>query len=80
MSKAGPDDDLHNREELMTNDNFGVEQQDYLVSYYDKDGLLHHVAEFGNEEHAKYCTKSQQKHFEGVDLFVVKRTFTLEVV
>jgi hypothetical protein len=80
VSKPGPDDDLHNREELMTNNKFGVEQQDYLVSYYDKDGLLHHVAEFGNEEHAKYYTKSQQKHFEGVDLFVVKRTFILEVL
>jgi hypothetical protein len=64
----------------IMNNKFEGEQEDYLVSYYDKDGLLHHVAEFGNEEHAKYCTKSQQKHFEGVELFVVKRTFILEVV
>jgi hypothetical protein len=65
---------------MMTNDKFEGEQEDYLVSYYDRDGLLHSVAEFGHEEEAKYFSKNQQKHFEDVKLFVVKRTFILEVV
>ena len=64
----------------MTNDNFEGEQEDYLVSYYGKDGLLRNVVQFGNEEEARYFAKHQQKHFEGVDLFVVKRTFILEVL
>jgi hypothetical protein len=65
---------------MIENDNFEGEQEDYLVSYYGNDGLLREVAEFGNEEEARYFAKHQQKHFEGVDLFVVKRTFILEVL
>ena len=62
------------------NDKFEGEQEDYLVSYYNRDGLLQHVADFGNEQEAKYFAKHQQKHYEDVKLFVVKRTFILEVV
>jgi hypothetical protein len=36
------------------NDKFEGEQEDYLVSYYDRDGLLRSVADFGNEEEARY--------------------------
>lgn len=65
---------------MINNDKFEGEQEDYLVSYYDRDGLLRHVADFGNEEEARYFAKYQQKHYEGVNLFIVKRTFILEVL
>ena len=64
----------------MKNNKFEGEQEDYLVSYYNRDGLLQHVAEFGFFENAKHFAKHQQKHYEDVKLIVVKRTFILEVV
>ena len=56
------------------------EQVDYIVCYY-KDGQLRTISiEFNNEEDAKSFAASQQKHYEGVELFVIKRTTKREAV
>ena len=58
----------------MDNDEF----EDYLVVY--NNVVLKIVCEFQELEEAKRYVKHQQKNFEGVKLFVVKRVYRLEEV
>lgn len=58
----------------MDNDEF----EDYLVVY--NKAVLTVVCECQSLEEAKRYAKNQQKHFEGVKLFVVKRVHRLEEV
>lgn len=56
------------------------EQVEYLVSYYNKYNVLQHVTDFKTEEQATSFAESQQKHYTGVKLIVVKRTSKMELV
>ena len=53
---------------------------EYIVSYYNKFNVLQHVTDFKTEEQAKRFAESQQKHYTGVELIVVKRTSKMELV